>query len=147
MSSFVLAKFPPSMSILTPSQGTLEHRRSDDGCQSITYVGFLLSIYHKINCLHADTQWQLDMNNGALIAVPIPVEYEEIGMTIQKAVDQAVTEAEENGISKRGKEVTPWLLARVSELTKGSSLESNIALLKNTALVGEYVYPPIRVAA
>lgn len=81
------------------------------------------------------------MNNGALIAVPIPVEYEEIGMTIQNAVDQAVAEAEENGVSKRGKEATPWLLTRVSELTKGNSLESNIALLKNTALVGEYVYP------
>lgn len=82
------------------------------------------------------TQWQLDMRNGALIAVPIPVEYEEIGMTIQKAVDQAVAEAEENGVSKRGKEATPWLLTRISELTKGESLESNIALLRNTASVG-----------
>jgi pseudouridylate synthase / pseudouridine kinase len=79
------------------------------------------------------------MRNGALIAVPIPPEYEEIGMTIQTAVDQAVAEAEENGVSKRGKEATPWLLTRISELTKGDSLESNIALLKNTALVGEYV--------
>jgi pseudouridine-5'-phosphate glycosidase/pseudouridine kinase len=79
------------------------------------------------------------MNNGALIAVPIPMEYEKIGMTIQKAVDQAVTEAEANGVSKRGKEATPWLLMRVNELTKGDSLESNIALLKNTALVGECI--------
>jgi pseudouridylate synthase / pseudouridine kinase len=80
------------------------------------------------------------MKNGALIAVPIPMEYEEIGMTIQKAVDQAVAEAEENGVSKRGKEATPWLLTRISELTKGDSLESNIALLKNTALVGECIF-------
>jgi len=82
------------------------------------------------------------MSNGALFAVPIPVEYEEIGMTIQNAVDQAVAESEENGVSKRGKEATPWLLTRISELTKGDSLESNIALLKNTAIVGEYVYSP-----
>lgn len=77
------------------------------------------------------------MNNGALIAVPIPEEYEAIGATIQKAVDQAVVESEANGISRRGKEATPWLLSRVSELTKGVSRTSNIALLKNTALVGK----------
>lgn len=41
-----------------------------------------------------------------------------------------------NGINKRGKEATPWLLARVMELSKGASMESNIALLRNTALVG-----------
>jgi pseudouridine-5'-phosphate glycosidase len=102
-------------------------------------VFFLYSISRSRLFAYIDTQWQLDMNNGALIAVPIPMEYEKIGMTIQKAVDQAVAEAEENGVSKRGKEATPWLLARVNELTKGDSLESNIALLKNTALVGECI--------
>ncbi|KAF8898797.1 indigoidine synthase A-like protein [Infundibulicybe gibba] len=53
-----------------------------------------------------------------LIAVPIPEEYEARGAIIQKSVDQAVAESEANG------------------LTKGSSLESNIALLRNTALIG-----------
>lgn len=77
------------------------------------------------------------MENGALFAVPIPEEYEAIGKTIQKAVDQAVAESEENGISKQGKEATPWLLQRISELTGGDSLASNIALLKNTAAVGK----------
>ncbi|KIL70885.1 hypothetical protein M378DRAFT_497552 [Amanita muscaria Koide BX008] len=84
--------------------------------------------------LHA--QWQLGMKNGALIAVPIPEEYEAVGATIQDAVDQAVAEAERNGISKRGKEVTPWLLQRVNELTNGASLLSNIELLCNTARIG-----------
>ncbi|KAF5384895.1 hypothetical protein D9615_001481 [Tricholomella constricta] len=82
------------------------------------------------------TQWQLGMNNGALIAVPIPVEFEAAGILNQKAVDQAVNESEANGVSKRGKEVTPWLLARIGELTQGASLASNVALLENTALVG-----------
>ncbi|KAL0071868.1 hypothetical protein AAF712_000790 [Marasmius tenuissimus] len=82
------------------------------------------------------TQDQFGMQNGTLIGVPIPREYEEEGLKIQKAVDQAVEESEANGLAKRGKEVTPWLLRRVSELTQGRSQLSNIALLKNTALVG-----------
>jgi pseudouridylate synthase / pseudouridine kinase len=84
----------------------------------------------------ADAQWSLGLSNGALIAVPIPPEFEEEGVKIQHAVDQAVSDAEVNGMSKSGKDVTPWLLNRVKELTKGKSLENNIALLKNTALVG-----------
>ncbi|KAK0208059.1 indigoidine synthase A-like protein [Desarmillaria ectypa] len=82
------------------------------------------------------TQWQLGMDNGILIAAPIPEEHEKMGSSIQKAVDQAVRESEENGMSKRGREVTPWLLARIVELTGGESLNSNVALLKNTALIG-----------
>ncbi|KAJ7225560.1 indigoidine synthase A-like protein [Mycena pura] len=81
-------------------------------------------------------QWQLGMENGVLIAVPIPEEYAAKGELIQWAVNQAVRESEENGMSKRGKEVTPWLLSRVAELTKHDSIDSNIALLKNTALIG-----------
>lgn len=83
-----------------------------------------------------DTQWQLGMANGALIAVPIPAECEASGEKIQACVNQAVLESEENGISRRGKDATPWLLNRVSELSAGDSLVSNIALLKNTALIG-----------
>jgi pseudouridine-5'-phosphate glycosidase/pseudouridine kinase len=84
-----------------------------------------------------DTQWQLGLQNGALIAVPIPHEYETAGEQIQKIVTQAVLESEENGVSRSGKDATPWLLDRVAQLTGGSSLVSNIALLKNTALIGE----------
>jgi pseudouridine-5'-phosphate glycosidase/pseudouridine kinase len=42
---------------------------------------------------------------------------------VQEAVEQAVRESVEQGIDKRGKEVTPWLLKRVGELTTGSALE------------------------
>ncbi|KIK94082.1 hypothetical protein PAXRUDRAFT_33730 [Paxillus rubicundulus Ve08.2h10] len=82
------------------------------------------------------TQKQLGMLNGALFAVPIPESYEAIGAVLQEAVETAVRESEEAGVSKLGKEVTPWLLKRVGELTCGKSLESNIALVQNTALVG-----------
>ncbi|KAG1769169.1 Indigoidine synthase A like protein-domain-containing protein [Suillus occidentalis] len=82
------------------------------------------------------THWQLGMSNGALFAVPIPAEYEAVGLIIQEAVEQAVRESEEQNISKLGKAVTPWLLNRVGELTQGKSLASNIVLVENTALVG-----------
>ncbi|OAX44241.1 hypothetical protein K503DRAFT_852805 [Rhizopogon vinicolor AM-OR11-026] len=82
------------------------------------------------------THWQLGMSNGALFAVPIPAEYEAVGSTLQEAVEQAVRESEQQHISNLGKEVTPWLLKRVGELTGGKSLASNVALIENTALVG-----------
>jgi pseudouridylate synthase / pseudouridine kinase len=65
------------------------------------------------------------MTNGALIGVPIPAKYDAVGADIQRAVDQAVTESEQNGINKKGKDVTPWILHRVSELTQGKSMESS----------------------
>ncbi|TCD69927.1 hypothetical protein EIP91_005751 [Steccherinum ochraceum] len=85
------------------------------------------------------TQHQLGMSNGVMFAVPIPEAYEEVGQEIQKAVELALREADENGMSRRGKEVTPWLLKRVSELTTGKSLPSNIALIENTARVGTQI--------
>lgn len=55
----------------------------------------------------------------------MPDEYAEGGAEIQRAVDQAVRESEDNGVSKRGKEATPWLLARVAELTQGRSMSNS----------------------
>nr|GAT44149.1 indigoidine synthase A-like protein [Mycena chlorophos] len=82
------------------------------------------------------TQAQLGMQHGVLFAAPIPEEYAERGQVIQEAVDQAVRESEINGMSKRGKDVTPWLLSRVAELTQRGSIEANVALLENSALIG-----------
>jgi pseudouridine-5'-phosphate glycosidase/pseudouridine kinase len=65
------------------------------------------------------------MKNGALFGVPIPERYEAVGEALQEAVEAALAEADQNGMSKRGKEVTPWLLRRVGELTKGTSLASS----------------------
>lgn len=66
-----------------------------------------------------------------LVANPIPVEYSMDAKVISAAIDQAIAEAEEKGI--HGKETTPFLLARVTELTGGNSLESNIRLVFNNA--------------
>ncbi|KAI0048368.1 indigoidine synthase A-like protein [Auriscalpium vulgare] len=82
------------------------------------------------------TQWKLGMTNGVLFGVPIPEEYEAVGEKLQEAVEKAVIESEENGMSRRGKEATPWLLKRVGDLTQGKSLASNVALIENTALKG-----------
>ncbi|KAH6917520.1 indigoidine synthase A family protein [Coprinopsis sp. MPI-PUGE-AT-0042] len=80
-------------------------------------------------------QWELDMNNGMVFAVPIPEQYQAVGEEIQEYVKRAVNESEENGMARSGKDVTPWLLNRVVELSQGKSLDSNIALLKNNAFI------------
>ena len=68
---------------------------------------------------------------GMLVANPIPVEYAMPLDTINAAIDQAIAESVEKGI--HGKETTPFLLARVAELTGGNSLASNIQLVFNNA--------------
>ena len=74
-----------------------------------------------------------------MFAVPIPEEYHAVGETLEQYVAQAIQESEENGMAKAGNDVTPWLLNRVRELSGGVSMASNIALLTNNALVGEYL--------
>ncbi|KAJ2928855.1 hypothetical protein H1R20_g8160, partial [Candolleomyces eurysporus] len=81
-------------------------------------------------------QWRLGMENGVMFAVPIPEDYHEVGETIEQHISQAISESEQNGMADAGNDVTPWLLNRIRELSGGQSLESNIALLKNNALVG-----------
>lgn len=76
-------------------------------------------------------QWDLGLGGGAVIANPIPAEYEMPSEVISVAIERALAEATERGV--RGKDVTPFLLARVKDLTGGDSLESNIALVKNNA--------------
>jgi pseudouridine-5'-phosphate glycosidase/pseudouridine kinase len=78
-----------------------------------------------------DSHRSLGLSTGALFGVPIPEEYESVGQDLQASVEQAVRESEENGMSKRGKEVTPWLLKRVGELTQGSSLKSSKQRLRS----------------
>ena len=70
-------------------------------------------------------QWGLGLTSGVLFGVPIPASYAAVGKELQEAVEQAVKESQENGIDRRGKEVTPWLLERVRELTSGKSLASS----------------------
>lgn len=76
----------------------------------------------------------LGMKSGILVGNPIPEEYSMDKATIDKAIDQAIAEAEEQGV--HGKAATPFLLARVSELTGGDSLEANIKLVFNNVALG-----------
>ncbi|KIJ23594.1 hypothetical protein M422DRAFT_62417 [Sphaerobolus stellatus SS14] len=73
-----------------------------------------------------DASHRLGIQSGMLFAAPIPDEFAGSAGEIQKAVDQAVKESEANGVSKRGKEATPWILTRVAELTGGKSLPSSM---------------------
>ncbi|WP_075980666.1 pseudouridine-5'-phosphate glycosidase [Bacillus massilinigeriensis] len=79
-------------------------------------------------------KWDLNLKGGAVIANPIPEEYAMDEKVITDVIESALKEANEKKIS--GKNVTPFLLAKVKELTAGKSLESNIALVKNNAVVG-----------
>ena len=77
------------------------------------------------------TQNDLGFPAGMLVANPIPEEYAMPLEVITAAIDKAIAESVEKGI--KGKETTPFLLARVSELTGGDSLASNIQLVFNNA--------------
>lgn len=72
---------------------------------------------------------ELDIKGGILITNPIPQEFEVPHEVIDKVIEQAIKEMDEKGI--KGKESTPFLLAKICELTGGTSLESNIKLVFN----------------
>lgn len=76
-------------------------------------------------------KWDVNLKGGVVIANPIPEEFAMDFDTITTAINNAVAEAEEKGI--KGKNSTPFLLAKVKEITKGKSLESNIQLVFNNA--------------
>lgn len=80
------------------------------------------------------TKWDLGLDGGIVVANPIPKEYEMDPKTINKAIKDALNEAKTKDI--KGKEVTPFLLDKVKEITKGNSLQSNIELVYNNAVVG-----------
>ena len=75
----------------------------------------------------------MNLKGGMLVTNPIPEEYAMPLDTINAAIDQAIAECEAQGI--HGKKTTPFLLARVAELTGGDSLASNIRLVYNNAKV------------
>ena len=78
-------------------------------------------------------QRALNYKGGMLVTNPIPEEYSMDKAVIDAAIEQALADAKAQGI--HGKETTPFLLARVVELTGGDSLESNIRLVLNNARV------------
>lgn len=77
------------------------------------------------------TQHDLGLHGGILVTNPIPEQYSMDADAINAVIDQAIAEAQEKGI--HGKETTPFLLAKVKEITGGDSLEANIQLVFNNA--------------
>lgn len=80
------------------------------------------------------TKWELELDGGAVVANPIPEEHAMSEEEITSIINQALDEAKENNIN--GKDVTPFLLSKVTELTEGRSLTANIELVKNNAILG-----------
>ncbi len=75
----------------------------------------------------------INLKNGLIVANPIPIEDEIPKSEIEPHILNALKEAEAQGIL--GKEVTPFLLKRIAEITEGRSLKANIALVLNNARV------------
>ena len=76
-------------------------------------------------------QHELGLGGGMLVTNPIPEEYSMDPAVINKAIDDAVAEAKAKGV--HGKETTPFLLAKIKDITGGDSLDSNIQLVFNNA--------------
>ena len=77
------------------------------------------------------TKWDLSIKGGILVTNPIPIAFElELAM-MNKAINEAIIEADKEKII--GKEITPYLLSKVNELTEGKSLDANIKLIQNNA--------------
>ena len=76
-------------------------------------------------------QREMGLKTGMLVTNPIPEEFSMDKSVIDAAIDAAISEAKEKGI--HGKETTPFLLAKIKDLTGGDSLDSNIQLVFNNA--------------
>ena len=87
-------------------------------------------------------KWALALKGGVVIANPIPAAFAMPAETINAAIAKALAEARQQAV--HGKEVTPFLLARVSELTGGDSLAANIELVLNNARLASSIAHNLR---
>jgi len=81
----------------------------------------------------ATTHWRLHLSSGLLICVPLPEEAALSREEAESAIAQAVADSEAAGV--HGPTATPFVLARVAELTGGRSVMANLALIENNARV------------
>ena len=79
-------------------------------------------------------KWDLGLAGGIVIGNPVPLKDAMDESLIEGAITEALKEATEKEIE--GKEVTPYLLERINQITHGESLKSNIALVRNNASLG-----------
>lgn len=80
------------------------------------------------------TKMELNLNGGMVVANPVPKEHELSKDYIDTIIEEAVKDSIANGIS--GKDSTPFLLKTIVEKTDGKSLETNIKLVENNAVLG-----------
>jgi pseudouridine-5'-phosphate glycosidase len=92
----------------------------------------LKSPEHAAEILNA--KWNLGLEGGVLIANPVPEQSEIPYNDMNEKIELALSEAKKENIE--GKELTPFLLDYIKTITKGRSLKTNIALVKNNAVVG-----------
>jgi pseudouridylate synthase len=78
-------------------------------------------------------QRKLNISSALLVTVPVPEEFEVPSQQLRQVLDEALAEAERNGIS--GRDLTPFLLSQMARRSEGSTLRANIALLENNARV------------
>ena len=83
------------------------------------------------------TKWDLGLSGGVLVTNPIPEEYSLDEEIMNKAIDEAIASANNEGIS--GKEITPYLLDKIQKITSGTSLESNIKLVHNNCKLASLI--------
>ena len=76
-------------------------------------------------------KWVVDQQGGVVIANPVPVAFSQNAEEMEDIIQQALLEARQKGI--KGKAITPFLLARIEQLTGGESLQTNIELVCNNA--------------
>ena len=81
----------------------------------------------------AATHLALGLGSGILVCVPVPEDEALPDDIARDATDRAIADADAAGI--HGPELTPWLLARIAELTDGASVRANTALIVNDARV------------
>jgi len=93
-----------------------------------------------VHCASADevteiykAQRDLGLESALLVTVPVPKEAEVDGSLLKKVLDDSLAEAKDKRIA--GRQLTPFLLARMSERSEGATLRANIALLENNACV------------
>jgi pseudouridylate synthase len=78
--------------------------------------------------------WGLGLGSGVSIANPVPAQDEMPHEEIDAVIEQALADCDAHGI--HGKDITPYLLGRIVELSGGRSLQTNLALVRNNAVVG-----------
>ncbi|EPJ44253.1 MAG: pseudouridine 5'-phosphate glycosidase [Osedax symbiont Rs2] len=80
------------------------------------------------------TKWQLGLEGGVVVTNAIPKQHSMEATVIGKTIDKALIDMQQQGVF--GKQSTPFLLARIAEVTQGKSLEANIQLVYNNAQLG-----------